>query len=143
MVGTYTVVPVTGNKRRQATPEGAAHKARRESLGIPKEALHEASGVDRGTQLAFETGKRPVSPPTIRKLTKALDRLEREALAAEAQEPATHLGDVIGTTQAGEPIVEYTVELPDGTTVKASVKGEVDFGEFAARVAELVARIKP
>jgi transcriptional regulator with XRE-family HTH domain len=112
-------------------------------LGISKEALREVSGVDRGTQLAFEMGKRPVSPATIRKLTRGLDRLEREKLAAEAQEPGAHLGDVIGTTQAGEPIVEYTVELPDGTTVKASVKGEVNFDEFAARVAELVARLKP
>lgn len=143
MVEAYTVVGVTANKRRQPTPEGAAHKLRRESLGISKEALREVSGVDRGTQLAYELGKRPVSPATIRKLTRGLDRLEREKLAAEAQEPGTHLGDVIGTTQAGEPIVEYTVELPDGTTVRASVKGEVNFAEFAARVAELVARLKP
>lgn len=143
MVGAYTVAVVTANKRRQPTPEGAAHKARRESLGISKEALYEIARVDRGTQLAFEMGKRPVSPATIRKLTRALDRLEREALAAEAQETAGQVGERIGTARDGEPIVEYAVQLPDGTTVKASVKGEADFGEVAARVAELVARLKP
>lgn len=96
-----TVAPVTDES------PGAEVARRRIALGYDRAELAEKAGVHRNTLAKLELGDASVTPVTVQKVRKALDRLEH----------------MHGSDAPDEVINTIEVTLPDGRTARVTFTG--------------------
>lgn len=126
-----TVMAVVDDERGDRLAVGAEYRDRRNRLGLGKEELAKAAGVDPSRILKVERGDTSVRETTVSLIGQALERLEHE-MSMDLPSQVKSLGE------PSEDLVEFEIEGNFG--VRAVVKGPVrDLDALEGVVARIIA----